>query len=188
MIVKHNFNFVIIDSLPAITTKKSLNRNQKEEYITTKLITTAKQYEVVIGVILHFTKTGTYKGGTLLPHSCDCTMLMSRNEEDYTIRDIETTKNRFGSCAFVSFPITTNGFIFESVDTENQSPIQTKEKKISKKDSLLELLDESKTVSQIIKESELSTSYVTTLLRELSIEGKIKKIGRGPSAKFVVKN
>jgi DNA repair protein RadA/Sms len=118
-IVEQQFKFVIIDSLPALTTKKRLNRNQKDEYITTKLITTAKNHEIAIGIVLHFTKTGSYKGSTLLPHSVDCNMLMRRNDDDYTLRDIETTKNRFGSCSYVSFPITSKGFVFTSIEQKN---------------------------------------------------------------------
>ena len=182
LIIENKFNFVIIDSLPALSTKRPLNRNQRDEYITTKLLTTAKTHEVVIGVILHFTKTGTYKGSTLLPHSVDCNMLMSRNEEDHDLRDIETTKNRFGSCAYTSFPITSTGFVFEAIKTGENS--KDKQQVSSKKDNVLNLLDTPKTITELIQETGISAGYMTVLLRELSLEGKIEKEGRGAEAIF----
>jgi len=181
-IISNNFDFVVIDSLPALTTKQNLNRNQKDEYITNKLLTTAKQHEIVIGVVLHFTKSGSYKGSTLLPHSVDCTMLMNRNEDDYELRDIETTKNRFGSCSYTSFPITQNGFVFEAVKID-ESNKQT-QNKISKKDIVFSSLATAKTIAQIVTETTISIGYVTILLRELLQENKITKIGRGPLAIF----
>jgi len=69
-IVEQECDFVVIDSLPAITAKKDMNKREAEEYITTKLIQTAKQNEIVIGTILHFTKTGQYKGSTLTSAQC----------------------------------------------------------------------------------------------------------------------
>lgn len=181
-IVKNKFNFVIIDSFPVLTVKNKLNRTQKDEYITTKLLTTAKQHEVVIGIVLHFTKSGSYKGSTLLPHSVDCNMLMNKNEDDYELRDIETTKNRFGSCSFTSFPLTSNGFVFESIT--NQENTKNKHKPVSKRDVVFNVLDSEKTMAQIIQETNISAGYVNILLRELIQESKIIKNGRGPTATF----
>ena len=180
LIVKNKFDFVVIDSLPSLTTKQKLNKNQREEYITTKLLTTAKSNEIVIGIILHFTKTGSYKGSTLLPHSVDCNMLMKKNEDERKLRDIETTKNRFGSCSFASFQLTTNGFIFESTELNKDS--STKRPINSKKDNIFLLLETSKTIIEIVRETKISANYVTMLLRDLLIEGKIIKEGKGVSA------
>jgi predicted ATP-dependent serine protease len=177
LIVKNKFNFVVIDSLPALTTKQRLNKNQREEYITTKLLTTAKANEIVIGIILHFTKTGSYKGSTLLPHSVDCNMIMKKNEDAHELRDIETTKNRFGSCSFISFPLTTNGFMFESAKLNKDS--STKRPTTSKKDNIFLLLETPQTIIDIVKETKISANYVTMLLRDLLIEGKIIKKGKG---------
>jgi len=120
-IVEQECDFVVIDSLPAITAKKDMNKREAEEYITTKLIQTAKQNEIVIGTILHFTKTGQYKGSTLLPHSVDCNIIMERNKEDYSLRDIDVTKNRFGSAGQAVFEMTSTGFNFEAVEVEDDA-------------------------------------------------------------------
>lgn len=113
-IVKQKFNVVVIDSFPTLTANQTLTKTKKEEYITSKLLITAKKHEIVLGVILHFTKTGSYKGSTLLPHSVDCNIIMNRNENNVAVRDFEVTKNRFGSCSYTSFLLNDQGFAFDS--------------------------------------------------------------------------
>jgi predicted ATP-dependent serine protease len=185
-IIENEFDFVVLDSLPALTSKKKMNKKQLEEYITTKIIKTAKENEVVIGTILHFTKSGTYKGSTLLPHSVDCNIIMTRNKEDYNLRDVDVTKNRFGSAGSSVFEITSRGFTFESVEEvkENNKP----SKSSNKSDAVLTVLDTPKTMAQIVKETDISGAYLTTILRQLTNEGRIQKSGRGPEATYTIKS
>jgi predicted ATP-dependent serine protease len=179
-VIDNRFNFVVLDSLPAITSKKKMNKKQLEEYVTTKIIQTAKQHEVVIGTILHFTKAGTYKGSTLLPHSVDCNIIMTRNKEDYNLRDVDVTKNRFGSAGQAIFEMTGRGFTFEAVEQESS----TEGKKQTKAELVLDSLSEPKTVAQIVQETGVSGAYLTTLLRQLTTEGKVDKDGRGTDATY----
>jgi DNA repair protein RadA/Sms len=180
-IVEQECDFVVIDSLPAITAKKDMNKREAEEYITTKLIQTAKQHEIVIGTILHFTKTGQYKGSTLLPHSVDCNIIMERNKEDYSLRDIDVTKNRFGSAGQAVFEMTSTGFNFEAVEVEDDA----KGGKKTKRDIVLEKIDASaKTIEVIAKDTKVTGTYLTTILRELVNEGLIVKTGKGAQATF----
>lgn len=182
--VDNKFNFVMIDSLPTLTTREKLNSREKEEYVTTKLIQTAKENEICVGVILHFTKTGTYKGSTLFPHSCDCNLIMTRNEEDETLRDIESTKNRFGSTGVMTIEISASGFTFEKVDVANRTT-KAAASKTSKRDQVLESISESgSTVAEIAQQSNVTGGYLTTLLRELCNEGVVEKEGRGPEATY----
>ena len=181
-IIENKFDVVILDSMPALTSNKNLNTRQLEEYIVSKIVQTAKEHEVVIGTVLHFTKNNTFKGGTLLPHSCDMNLIMQRNTEDDGLRDIECTKNRFGVAGFTSFPISASGFTFEAVETER--PGQKKKSGPSKNDIVLGVLNTPKNIQQIVEETEISSAYLTTILRNLSNEGKIKKDGRGPSAVY----
>ena len=183
-IVENKFDFVVLDSLPAINSKKRMNKRQLEEYVTTKLIKTAKEHEVVIGIILHMTKAGLPKGTTLLPHSVDCNIIMTRNKDDYNLRDIDVTKNRFGSASQAVFEMTPRGFTFEAVEQTEDS---AGGKKTSKSDAILSILDTPKTLAQIAQESGASGAYLTTLLRQLTNEGKINKEGRGASATYVKK-
>jgi len=126
-VVKNKFDFVIIDSFPTITVKKKLTSKKKEEYIVQKICSTAKKNDIVIGVIQHVTKSGNYKGTTVLPHSVDITIKMQRNEDDpdnINSRDIITTKNRFGSTAFVTINMKENGFDFyEASKPEKKDPL-----------------------------------------------------------------
>jgi len=177
-IVDNKFDFVMIDSLPTLTTRKKLNTREKEEYVTTKLIQTAKENEICIGVILHFTKTGTYKGSTLFPHSCDCNLIMTRNDEDETLRDVEATKNRFGSTGVMTIEISASGFTFEKVEVANPTTKATAKK--SKREMVIESIsDQGSSVADIVKDSSVSGGYLTTLLRELYNEGVLTKEGRG---------
>ena len=184
-IVENGFEFVVVDSLPALSSKKKMNKKQLEEYITTKLITTAKQNEIVIGTILHFTKAGTYKGGTLYPHSCDCNIIMTRNKEDYNLRDIDVTKNRFGNSGQAIFEMTPTGFNFTAVEQDNTLQQGSKGKKTSKSDVILNALTEAKTMAQIVQETNVSGAYLTNIMRDLVNQGKVTKDGKGATASYV---
>ena len=185
-IVENEFDFVVLDSLPAITSRHKMNKKQLNEYITTKLIKTAKEHEIVIGVILHFTKAGTYKGDTLLPHSVDMNIIMTRNKEDYNLRDVDVTKNRFGSAGQAIFEMTARGFTFEAVEDAN-SDDQKGGKKVSKADVVLESLTTPKTVAQVVEETNVGGAYLTSILRELVTQGKAEKNGRGAEATYIKK-
>ena len=185
-IVQNKFNFVVLDSLPAITSRHKMNKKQLGEYIATKLVKTAKEHEIVIGVILHFTKAGTYKGDTLLPHSVDMNIIMTRNKEDYNLRDVDVTKNRFGSAAQTVFEMTPRGFTFEAVES-NEPSTDKSGKKVSKSDVVLESLTTPKTVAQIVEQTNVGGAYLTSILRELVTQGKADKNGRGAEATYIKK-
>jgi predicted ATP-dependent serine protease len=180
-IIQNKFDFIVLDSLPAINSKKKMNKKQLEEYVTTRIVQTAKEHEVVIGTILHFTKSGTYKGSTLLPHSVDCNIIMTRNKEDYNLRDVDVTKNRFGSAGQAIFEMTPRGFTFEAVESVE---VSDKSSKKSKAEIISDILTEPKTVQQICEETGASGAYLSTVLRQLVTEGKIKKDGKGSTATY----
>ena len=181
---ENKFDFVILDSLPALTVKHNMNSREKEEYVTTKLIQTAKENEICIGVILHFTKTGSYKGSTLYPHSCDCNLVMLRNEDDEYLRDIESTKNRFGGTGLMTIEMSARGFTFEKVD-ESRVQSKDKERKASKRDVVLSALEEGeKTIADLARETEVNGQYLVAILRDLSNEGVVSKEGKGAQAIF----
>jgi predicted ATP-dependent serine protease len=126
-IEKNKFDFVVIDSFPTITTKKAKSSKKKEEYVVNRLCSIAKKNDTVIGFIQHVTKQGNYKGSTLLPHSVDMTIKMSRNEDDpqnLNVRDFMVTKNRFGSNAFISLNLTQHGFDFDREANKPKDPLE----------------------------------------------------------------
>lgn len=184
-VIANKFDFVVIDSLPSISCSTRMNRKELEEYITTKIVKTAKEHEIVIGVILHFTKTGTYKGSTLLPHSVDCNIIMTRNEDDYNLRDIDVTKNRFGTAGQATFEMTASGFTFEALNEEVDVNSNKKSSRSSNADDVQAILDTPKTSAQIQQETDVSIGYLPTLLRLMVNAGKIEKIGKGSEAVYV---
>ena len=185
-IVENKFEFVVLDSLPSITSRIKMNKKQLNEYITNKLVKTAKDNEIVIGVILHFTKAGTYKGDTLLPHSVDMNIIMTRNKEDYNLRDVDVTKNRFGSAGQAIFEMTGRGFNFEAIEQSNNE--QSGGKKLTKADLVKEAIAAgSSTVAEICDKSGVSGSYLTNILRELVTQGSVTKEGKGADAKYATK-
>ena len=185
-IAEKKFDFIVLDSLPAINSKKKMNKKQLEEYVTTRIVQTAKEHEVVIGTILHFTKSGTYKGSTLLPHSVDCNIIMTRNKEDYNLRDVDVTKNRFGSAGQAIFEMTPRGFDFIAKE-QDVTQQDSKNKKVSKSDIILNVLTEAKTIAQVVNETKVSGAYLTTLMRDLVNQGKVTKEGKGADALYIKK-
>jgi DNA repair protein RadA/Sms len=185
---KNKFDMVILDSLPALTTRKKLRGRQLEEYLTNYITTKAKELECVVGIILHFTKTGTYKGSTLLPHSVDCNIVMNKSKDNPIIREIEVTKNRFGVSGFNAFMMTDRGFDFEKVEmevNENEAP-KKKGKIASYREAVLDIIKEqgSADLPTITKALQCSIKAQSTL-RDLSLQGVIRKEGRGKEAKWV---
>jgi predicted Rossmann fold nucleotide-binding protein DprA/Smf involved in DNA uptake len=109
---------------------------------------------------------------------------MTRNEEDETLRDIESTKNRFGSTGVMTIEISASGFTFEKVDVANRTT-KAVAAKSTKRDQVLESISESgSTVAEIAQQSNVTGGYLTTLLRELCNEGVVEKVGRGPEATY----
>jgi len=190
--VKANkFECVILDSLPALTSRKKLRGKHLEEYLSNYITEKSKELECVVGIILHFTKTGTYKGSTLLPHSVDCNIIMRKSKDNPIIREIEVTKNRFGCSGYNAFMMTETGFDFEKVEMEvdpNEDTTKTKKKgKIAQyREMVLEVIKEqgSADLPTITRLLECSVKAQSTL-RDLTLMGTIKKDGRGSSARWV---
>lgn len=185
-IVKENdLDFVIIDSMPGLIATQKMNSRRKSEYITDQIVKTAKENEVAIGMVLHQTKGKNYKGDSSIVHAFDANYIISKNQDDHSLRDIETTKQRFGPPAFITLEMTSTGYIFEPItliDTEEESNSM---KKSSKSDAVLNVLEEdSKNVAQITTESQVRGAYLNAILRQLVTEGKAIKEGRGPSATY----
>lgn len=126
-IENNKFDFVVIDSFPTITSKKAKSFKKREEHVISRLCSTAKKTDTVIGFIQHVTKQGNYKGSTLLPHSVDMTVKMTKNEDDpsnLNARDFLVTKNRFGANAFVTLNLTQNGFDLDREANKAKDPLE----------------------------------------------------------------
>ena len=184
-VIEMGLDFIVIDSFPTIMTKKKdMSSREKEDYITGRLVNLAKEREVCMLIIMHFTKSGTYKGGSGIIHACDALFTLVKCEEDHNLRELIAHKNRFGACTFSTFPFGANGYTFENVVSDNNPERKSAAKKASKADQVLELLTEPKTVAQIVRESEINGAYLNTILRQLVTEGKASKDGRGAEATY----
>jgi len=183
---KNGFDIVILDSLPALTCRKKLRGRRLEEYLSNYIVTKAKELEVVTGIILHFTKTNTYKGSTLLPHSVDCNIVMNKAKDNPTVREIDVTKNRFGVAGYTAFMMTERGFDFQKVEVVEGDAVPNKRGKSAQyKEKVMEAVKQNgqinlKTATQILECSLKAQSA----LRELVMLGQLKKNGRGQKAIF----
>ena len=184
-VIEMGLDFIVIDSFPTISTKKKdMNSREKEEYITGRLVNLAKEREVCMLIIMHFTKGGNFKGNSAIIHAIDALFFLQKNPDDHNLRDLTAHKNRFGACTFSTFPFGANGYTFEAVAADNNPERKSAAKKASKADQVLELLTEPKTVAQIVRESEVNGTYLNTILRQLVTEGKASKDGRGAEATY----
>ncbi len=185
VIRKEKFAFVVIDSLPAMTTTEEMNPRERETYIAEALTAAAKETETIIGLILHMTKGGQYKGGVSIAHSSDMNILMKVNDEDPSIREITVTKNRFGFAGQTSFLMGSNGFDFVKVESAMGESSGRPDRKPSKKDEVMALIKEKGKVDQnSIIQLTGSVQYTNNIVRELMITGLIQKTGKGGTAEF----
>jgi len=184
-VVEHKLDFIVLDSYPTISTKKKgMSSREKESYIIGRLVSLAKEQEVCMLIIMHFTKGGNFKGSTEVTHACDALFTLEKNPDDHNLRDLIAHKNRFGACTFMTFPFGAQGYTFEAVAADNNPDRKSSARKASKADQVLELLSEPKTVAQIVRESEVNGAYLGTVLRQLVTEGKAFKDGRGVDATY----
>jgi predicted ATP-dependent serine protease len=188
VIAKDKYDIVVLDSLPALTSRKKIRGRQLEEYLSNYITTKAKELEVVVGVVLHFTKSGTFKGTTLLPHSCDANILMTKSKDNPVIREIETTKNRFSSLAYVNFMMTEVGFVFEHVETESDKNNPRKKSKSAEyKEKVLNTIKERNDINLQLATQLLGCSLkAQSTLRDLCLMGQLQKDGRGQKARWIL--
>jgi predicted ATP-dependent serine protease len=185
---ENKFDVVILDSLPALTSRKKLRGRRLEEYLSNYIVTKAKELEVVTGVILHFTKTGTYKGSTLLPHSVDCNIVMTKAKDNPTVREIDVTKNRFGVAGFTAFMMTEHGFDFQKVEVVEGDAVSGKKGK--KSEYIAKITEALKQNGQLTLQTATTilgcSIKAQSILRELTMLGTAKKNGRGQKAIWTI--
>jgi len=175
------YKMIVLDSLPSLETRSGLEGKRKEEYLSNYITARAKELEVVVGIILHITKQGKYKGSTLLPHSVDSNIMLRVSEEDETVREIEVTKNRFGRTGTTAFPMTESGFSFESVGiSDDEKP--TKSKSQVAVDSVLAHIKKQGSINSAEAAEVIGdVSKVQKVMKDLVNAGLVVKNGRSAS-------
>lgn len=184
-LTKH-LDILIIDSFPTLTTTKSLNSRAREKYLIEKIIETATENDCAVGVILHITKSGNYKGSTLVPHSVSANFKLERDEENESIRILSAEKNRYGRCSNLTMYFGSKGFDFSEIQINEGNKKESKaDRNRQMLDAVIELAaDRGVTQKQIVKHLKVSSSKAYTLLKELTNMDELVKYGRGENAIF----
>jgi predicted ATP-dependent serine protease len=183
-----NFDAIVIDSFQALSSKIEMNSREKEAYAVTNLVNAAKLNECAVFFVMHLTKAGVLKGGTLIPHTVDVNMEIFIDEENGTeARIITFSKNRFGSCNEFSSILTEKGFIFtgrKEVKDKALTKVQRNRVNIDKVLSMKE--PPFITKKRVIKDLNLTSAQAYLLLKEMTDQDLIKKFGRGDDAIYKV--
>lgn len=183
-----DFDMIVVDSFQALESKYSdVSSKRHERHSIEELIKAAKKNECAIMSVLHLTKAGTYKGSTSVVHSVDMNIQLVREfvegQPDHHVR-MFTLKNRFGPSGEQLLLLTGTGFDFDyqPPDTDN-----THVSKSSRKQQELEAimsLDKNKITLKDALDKIEDAQRASFILRELTLQGKLTKIGRGVKAVY----
>jgi predicted ATP-dependent serine protease/predicted transcriptional regulator len=181
---------LVVDSFQALTTKKKMNSRALEKYAVSKLTRAAKDKECTVFFIMHLTKDGKLKGGTIVPHTVDVNMNITiEGDIDDNARKIFFTKNRFGPLNELTLFIGAKGYDFSAPikieESENKAPSK-KSKKSKKKEELEKILDMKEppliNCDRVMSSLDVDYMRASYLLRDLVNNGKIAKYGKGKDA------
>lgn len=183
------FDVLIIDSFQALSSEDDLNSRELERHAVSSLVTAAKINECAIFLVMHLTKAGVLKGGTLIPHTVDVNMEILPDDDagDDQARVISFRKNRFGACGDYSAYMTSTGFAFNGkIDVIDKAPAKDQRMK-GNIDKVLSMKEPPYiTKKRVMKELDLTSSQAYVLLKEMTDRDLIKKYGRGDDAIFKV--
>jgi hypothetical protein len=180
-----DLDFIAVDSFNSLTSDHKSSR-QHEKHCIQELCKASKRNECVIGVVLHITKAGTYKGGTIIPHAVDSVMHLHRDmvegqPDNYV--SLSVTKNRFGPTSETQLMLTGSGFDWDAKPPAVEPANRLAPKSDRKKADMTKLLAEKKiTLEKASKLLEGNLTRAKYLLWELTKAGKFNKAGRGDSS------
>ena len=180
-------DILIVDSFSSLTSKIKSSRAH-EKHCIQELCKAAKENECAIGVVLHISKTGQYKGGTIIPHSVDTVIHLHRDivegqPDNYVTCHV--TKNRFGPTSETTLLMTSAGFDWDyNPQPTAESAESVKPKSERKQSEMNELLKHNKITLQEAAKKLNSVQRASYILRELVILGKFNKTGRGQTAMY----
>ena len=186
-----NYDAMVIDSFQALSVSKRMNSRELERYAVTTLTKAAKENECTVFFIMHLTKDGKLKGGTIVPHTVDVNMNISiEGDIDADARKIFFTKNRFGALNELTLFIGKKGYDFSAPvkieESENKAPGKKKTKKSKELDEISKM-NGTIDADIVAKKLDIDVTRAQYLLRELVVNGKLDKNGKGRSATYQVK-
>ena len=177
---------LVVDSFQALTTTKKMNSRALEKYAVSKLTRAAKDKECTVFFIMHLTKDGKLKGGTIVPHTVDVNMNITiEGDIDDNARKIFFTKNRFGPLNELTLFIGAHGYDFNT-PVVVESETKAKSKKSKKKEELEKILDMKEPplidCERVMNTLDIDYMRASYLLRDLVNNGKMAKYGKGKTA------
>ena len=184
----NDLDVVVIDSFQALTASTKMNAKQLEKHAVQTLTKHAKDTECAIVFIMHLTKSGDLKGGTIVPHTVDANLKITRvsdsdNDDD---RCIFFEKNRFGPLNELECVIGRGGYDFDAhVVREDDTNKKAASKSSRKQDDISKILELSEiTLKNVTEKLEDNFLRAQMLLRELTTTGRLEKFGRGAEARW----
>ena len=184
-----NYDAMVIDSFQALSSSKKMNSRELERYAVSTLTKAAKENECTVFFIMHLTKDGKLKGGTIVPHTVDVNMNINIDGDiSDDARKIFFTKNRFGPLNELTLFIGKHGYDFSAPvvveKDENKAPSK-KTKKRKELDAILNM-KEPPTLDcfRVAKALDIDVTRAQYLLRELTVNGKLEKFGKGKDSVY----
>jgi hypothetical protein len=180
-----DLDVVVIDSFQGLVKGNKRGRDL-EKYCIEKLVVRAKETECAVILICHNTKAGGIKGSSLIIHAVDVNISINMiKDAEMNARSIRFEKNRFGPASDIECFIEYSGYDFETeviVDGDGDNKTSKADKKKEQRDAILKL--ESVTVQEVCKKLSIDSTRAGFLLRELVMECKLVKQGRGVEATY----
>ena len=184
-----HFDCMVVDSFQALTSRKNMNTRELERYAVSTLTRAAKDNECTIFFIMHLTKDGKLKGSTLVPHTVDVNMNIEVDAETSDdARRIFFTKNRFGPLNELTMFIGANGYDFSApvvVEATNNKAKSKTNKKQEMLDKIIAIKEPpALNAKRVMKALDVDYQKAYNLLRELVLNDKLIKFGKGQTATY----
>ena len=180
-----DMDVIVVDSFQGLAKGNKRGRDL-EKYCIEKLVVRAKETECAVILICHNTKAGGIKGSSLIIHAVDVNISINMiKDAEMNARSIRFEKNRFGPANDIECFIEYSGYDFETevvVDGDGDNKPSKSDKKKEQRDAILKL--ENVTVQEVCKKLSIDSTRAGFLLRELVMECKLVKQGRGVEATY----
>lgn len=189
------YDVVVIDSFQSMRTKEELNSRELEKYVVETVCEAAKKTECIFGFIMHHTKSGQMKGGTIIIHTVDANFGIEIPDDTETRCIFTDGKNRFGPPGEFTAPFTAQGYDFtidcvESASAESKrmgsSPEGSKGAERKANIEKLKAAGKEKGSLTLRNASEIlgDMQKARFLMSDLHLQGVFVKTGRGEKAAF----
>ena len=178
-------DLLVIDSFQALTSRTKMNSRQFEKHAVQSLTKHAKSTECTVVFIMHLTKSGDLKGGTVVPHTVDANLKITRvtDSESDDDRCIYFEKNRFGPLNELECAIGATGYDFDAKVIKEDDSVKAPSKGARKKADIEKIMTlkviNLKNAAKVLDNNITRAQY---LLREQEILGNLDKEGKGRNA------